>query len=79
MKKLTPVIPSYSKVDDSARVQKIQQQAIKLFEDETEAERWLSSPKEAFNGQTPYAVISTKEGFEKVQELLYQAAYGIFG
>ena len=61
------------------RFQRITQQALELFEDETETQRWLSSPKEGLNGQTPLEAFATDVGSKQVEELLYRAEYGMFG
>lgn len=57
----------------------ITQQAIDLFEDEAEAQRWLSTPKDALEGKTPLEALKTDKGSKEVEELLYRAEYGIFG
>ena len=59
--------------------QRIIQQAFDLFEDETETQRWLSTPKDGLDGQTPLEALATDAGSKKVEELLYRAEYGIFG
>jgi len=61
------------------RFQRITQQALELFEDEMETQRWLSSPKVALGGQTPLEALATDSGTQKVEELLYRAEYGVFG
>jgi hypothetical protein len=65
------------KVDD--RLKLITKQALDLFEDSEETQRWLSTPKVALGGQTPLKALMTDSGLKKVEELLYQAEYGIFG
>lgn len=55
------------------------QQALDLFEDEAETQRWLSTPKEALGGKTPLEALDSESGCQKVEELLYRAEYGIFG
>ena len=59
--------------------QRIMQQAFALFEDEAETQRWLSTPKDGLDGQTPLEALATDAGSKKVEELLYRAEYGIFG
>jgi RNA polymerase sigma-70 factor (ECF subfamily) len=59
--------------------QRILQQAFDLFEDEAETQRWLSTPKDGLDGQTPLEALATDAGSKKVEELLYRAEYGIFG
>ena len=54
-------------------------QALDLFEDQIETQRWLSTPKEALGGETPLEALASDSGSKKVEELLYRAEYGIFG
>jgi len=63
----------------SEETKRILRQALELFEDEDETQRWLSTPKRALGGETPLAVLETDKGRKKVEELLYRAEYGIFG
>jgi putative toxin-antitoxin system antitoxin component (TIGR02293 family) len=65
--------------DRLERFQRITQQALELFEDEEETQRWLSSPKDGLGGQTPLQALATDGGTKRVEELLYRAEYGIFG
>ena len=65
--------------DRLERFQRITQQALELFEDETETQRWLSSAKDGLNGQTPLEALATDAGSKQVEELLYRAEYGMFG
>lgn len=58
--------------------ERIVKQALELFEDRDEAQRWLSTPKEALGGLTPLQALVTNAGANKVQEMLYRAEYGIF-
>jgi len=51
---------------------------LELFEDEAETQRWLSTPV-TLGGQTPLSALSTDAGAKKVEEILYQAEYGMFG
>jgi len=53
--------------------------AIDLFEDQSVAITWLSTPKESLNNETPFGTITTNLGAEKVRQMLYRAEYGIFG
>lgn len=65
--------------DRLSRFERITQQALDLFEDETETQRWLSTPKVELEGKTPLEALSTDLGARKVEEMLYRAEYGIFG
>lgn len=68
-----------SLTDRWARFERIVQQAEALFEDHSETQRWLSTPKAALNSQTPLEALTTDAGAKQVEELLYRAEYGIFG
>ncbi len=65
--------------DRLERFERITQQALDLFEDKAETQRWLATPKESLGGQTPLYALATDSGSKKVEELLYRAEYGIFG
>jgi putative toxin-antitoxin system antitoxin component (TIGR02293 family) len=66
-------------VDRLERFNRITQQAIDLFEDEIEAQKWLSTPKESLNNQTPLSAMATDRGAKQVEEILYRAEYGVYG
>lgn len=68
-----------SLADRWARFERIVQQAEELFEDQSETQRWLSTPKKALNNRTPLEALTTDAGTKQVEELLYRAEYGIFG
>ena len=57
--------------------EKIYRQALELFENEEETQRWLSTPKTRLGGKTPLEAMETKIGLEKVEEILYQAEFGM--
>ncbi len=65
--------------DRLERFKRITQQALDLFEDEEETQRWLSTPKSVLAGKTPLEAMATDAGSQQVEELLYRAEYGIFG
>lgn len=50
--------------------------AYTVFGDRDKAKRWLSKPKERFNGQTPMALLSTIQGTRQVEEMILQIAEG---
>lgn len=66
-------------VDRLERFNRIYQQALELFEDEYETQRWLSTPKAALEGNSPLKALATDAGAKLVEEILYRAEYGIFG
>lgn len=65
--------------DRLERFNRIYQQALELFEDESETQRWLSTPKAALEGNSPLKALATDAGAKLVEEILYRAEYGIFG
>jgi hypothetical protein len=62
---------------NSLIAEKIYKQAFELFEDEEETKNWLSAPKTRLGGKTPLETMETKAGAEKVEEILYQAEFGM--
>lgn len=65
--------------DRLERFNRIYQQALELFEDESETQRWLSTPKASLEGNSPLKALATDAGAKLVEEILYRAEYGIFG
>lgn len=65
--------------DRLERFHRIYQQALELFEDEDETQRWFSTPKVSLAGETPLRMIATDAGAKQVEEILYRAEYGMFG
>jgi putative toxin-antitoxin system antitoxin component (TIGR02293 family) len=70
---LTPLV-----VDRFNRFTRITQQAINLFKDTDKALQWLQTSKNSLAGTTPLAALSTDEGANQVEEILYRAEYGIY-
>lgn len=64
--------------DRLERFNRIYQQALELFEDEYETQRWLSTPKATLEGNSPLKALATDTGAKLVEEILYRAEYGIF-
>lgn len=64
--------------DRWARFERILRQAEELFEDRSETQRWLSTPKTALSGQTPLEALATDAGSRQVEQILTRAEYGIF-
>lgn len=50
--------------------------AYTVFGDRSKAKRWLSKPKERFNGYSPMAMLTTLHGTRQVEEMLLQIAEG---
>ncbi|MBW4532632.1 MAG: DUF2384 domain-containing protein [Pleurocapsa minor HA4230-MV1] len=65
-------------VDRWLRFSKIVRQAQELFEDQIETQRWLSTPKIALENKTPLEILDTDSGCRQVEQILLQAAYGVF-
>ena len=66
-------------IDRLQRLQRIYLQAVSLFEDETIALDWLTTPKRNLGNLTPLSQLATDAGSKLVETILYRAEYGIFG
>ncbi|MEY2833608.1 MAG: hypothetical protein RLZZ574_2867 [Cyanobacteriota bacterium] len=75
--KRNPLLKS-NLIDRWLRFEKIVQQAQELFEDQIETRRWLSTPKVALENKTPLEILDTDSGCRQVEQILLQAAYGVF-
>jgi putative toxin-antitoxin system antitoxin component (TIGR02293 family) len=64
--------------DRWARFERILQQAEELFEDQTETQRWLSTPKTLLEDKSPIEALATDAGSRQVEQMLTRAEYGIF-
>ena len=64
--------------DRWSRFERILHQAEELFEDKSETQRWLSTPKTALSGKTPVEALATDAGSRQVEQMLLRAEYGIF-
>ncbi len=65
-------------LDRWARFERVIQQAEELFEDRVETQRWLSTKKTVLGNKTPLEVLGTDFGCRQVEQMLMQAAYGVF-
>ena len=66
-------------VDESDRFFRaahIKAMAHTIFGDKAKARRWLTKPKQRFNGQPPLAMLTTLQGTRQVEEMLVQIAEG---
>ncbi|MGO4003904.1 MULTISPECIES: antitoxin Xre/MbcA/ParS toxin-binding domain-containing protein [Pseudomonas] len=66
-------------VDESDRLYRtahITAMADAVFGNNEKAKRWLSKPKERFQGIAPMAMLSTVQGTRQVEEMLIQLAEG---
>lgn len=68
---------SVSESDRLFRVAHINAMAEVIFGDAGKAKHWLSKPKSRFSGASPYAMLSTTQGTNRVEEMLTQVAEGI--
>ncbi|MEL6440501.1 MAG: antitoxin Xre/MbcA/ParS toxin-binding domain-containing protein [Cyanobacteria bacterium J06621_8] len=64
--------------DRWSRLTHVVELANDLFEDESEVQRWLSTPKQALGNRSPIDLLVTNTGFRQVEQLLLQASYGVF-
>jgi hypothetical protein len=62
---------------DKITAEKIYRQALELFENEEQTQQWLSTPKTRLKGKTPLEVIKNSAGVLKIEEILYQAEFGM--
>jgi uncharacterized protein (DUF2384 family) len=52
--------------------------AIEVLGSRAEALRWLSSPVRALDSATPFSMLGTPEGVERVNNVLGQIEHGVF-
>ncbi|WP_017325463.1 antitoxin Xre/MbcA/ParS toxin-binding domain-containing protein [Synechococcus sp. PCC 7336] len=64
--------------DRLSRFQRLTDLAVKVFEDEREAKRWLSSPKANLDNLTPLDAMATDSGATQVEQMLYRIEYGVY-
>jgi putative toxin-antitoxin system antitoxin component (TIGR02293 family) len=76
--KENPVLKS-TVTDRIDRFKRILAQAIEVFEDESEAQRWLKTPKADLGNLIPLDLLATDAGTKQVEQMLYRAEYGMFG
>lgn len=51
---------------------------IKVFESENNFLDWVMEPNRALDNKIPYALLYTKDGIEKVRNILGRIEHGIF-
>jgi putative toxin-antitoxin system antitoxin component (TIGR02293 family) len=64
--------------DKLARVVRVFDHAVKVFENTEGARLWLSRPKDRFRGRTPLEMLPTEIGGRAVENFLGQIEYGMF-
>jgi putative toxin-antitoxin system antitoxin component (TIGR02293 family) len=69
---------SFDEADRLARVARLYALGVKVFNDPDKARRWLSKPKERFEGISPLGMMRSELGGQRVEEMLYQIDEGVF-
>ncbi len=69
---------SIDESDRLARIARLYELAVRVFGDPESARKWLSHPKQRFEGRTPLAMMRTDQGGRGVEEMLYQIDEGAF-
>jgi putative toxin-antitoxin system antitoxin component (TIGR02293 family) len=69
---------SMDESDRLARVARLYELGVKIFGNPDKARRWLSKPKDRFDGRSPLAMMRTGLGGSAVEEMLYQIDEGMF-
>lgn len=69
---------SIDESDRLARVARLYELGVKVFGNPDKARRWLSKPKDRFDGRSPLAMMRTGLGGNAVEEMLYQIDEGMF-
>jgi len=64
--------------DKLARLVRVFDHAVQIFETPERAMLWLDSPKHRFNERTPIQMLTTDMGALRVDEFLGQIDYGMF-
>jgi putative toxin-antitoxin system antitoxin component (TIGR02293 family) len=64
--------------DRLARVTRLYDLTVRVFGNPDKARRWLTRPKERFDGRTPVNMMRSEAGGRGVEEMLYQIDEGMF-
>jgi putative toxin-antitoxin system antitoxin component (TIGR02293 family) len=64
--------------DKLARVVRVFDHAVRVFDGIERARTWLDEPKRRFDGRTPIEMLRTETGARMVDEFLGQIEYGMF-
>jgi len=64
--------------DKLARLVRIYDHALRVFDHKEKALYWLSEPKRRFDGRTPLQMLRTELGGRMVEEMLGHIEYGMF-
>jgi putative toxin-antitoxin system antitoxin component (TIGR02293 family) len=69
---------SIDESDKLARLARVFDHALKVFDDGDRARLWLNRPKKRFEGRTPLSMLRTEVGARLVDEMLGQIEFGMF-
>lgn len=64
--------------DKALRLDRIAEQAERVFGEPEKARRWLRKPKRELKGETPLAYLASEAGARVVEEMLFRIEHGIF-
>jgi putative toxin-antitoxin system antitoxin component (TIGR02293 family) len=64
--------------DKALRLERVAQQAERVFGDPDKARRWMRKAKRALHGETPLAYLSSEAGARTVEAMLQRIEHGIF-
>lgn len=59
-------------------VARVLEVAFETFDDQEHARAWLRSPVVSLDGRMPLSLLTTLEGYERVTNILYRQADGMF-
>ncbi len=69
---------SLDESDRMARVARIYELAVKVYDDREDGRHWLTGAKQRFDGKTALAMLRTEAGEHAVREFLIQIDEGMF-
>ena len=64
--------------DKALRLDRIAEQAERVFGEPAKAHRWLRKAKRELKGETPLAYLASEAGARVVEEMLFRIEHGIF-
>jgi putative toxin-antitoxin system antitoxin component (TIGR02293 family) len=64
--------------DKALRLDRIAEQAERVFGEPEKAQRWLRKPKRELKGETPLAYLASEAGARVVEEMLFRIEHGMF-
>lgn len=69
---------SIEETDKALRLERIANQAAKVFGNPDKANRWMRKPKHQLGGETPLAYLASEAGARVVEEMLDRIDYGMY-